>query len=131
MKTMLAILSAGLLVFSTGVAAEHDDWRRGYAPQYRWAHQYANTAVRQADQARWLGCGFRGSRWSTSYDRHYRWALRADRYSLERETALRQDGLRACRSHGRHGHDRDFAYRRGYGDGPHDGYRHRDHRRRW
>lgn len=69
----------------------HDDARR-----------YAAVAIRQAHKARALGYYPDHPRWSLNFQRHYRWALHADAYRIEREIRRRARKLRELRRHARH-----------------------------
>ncbi|MCC5865846.1 MAG: hypothetical protein JJU31_12050 [Wenzhouxiangella sp.] len=66
-------------------------------PHVRLAHWYANEATRQAQSARRMGCGFSGSRWTTSWHAHYDWALRNPSSRIHREIDNRDQGLHQCR----------------------------------
>lgn len=63
----------------------------------RLAHWYADEATRQAHSARRMGCGFSGSRWTTSWHSHYDWALRNPSSRIHREIDNRDQGLHQCR----------------------------------
>jgi len=61
------------------------------------AEDYARTAVAQTRRSYELNCGYRGSRWSTDYYDHHRWALKAGSYKAMREIEARQHELEQCR----------------------------------
>lgn len=64
---------------------------------YANARRYAANAVRQARRLRHLGFYPDHPRWSTSFQRHFEWALRADAWKLEREARKRARTLRELR----------------------------------
>jgi hypothetical protein len=78
------------------------------------ARRYAARAVDQARQARRLGFHPSHPRWSLNYERHFRWALRADRRDAEREVRRRAHQLRKWR---RYGYGPRNGYESGYGYG--------------
>lgn len=67
------------------------------------AHRYAETAVRQAREARALGFRSDHPRWRVGYYRHYHWALQARPFRIEEETRRRARKLRELRTWG-YGH---------------------------
>lgn len=83
------------------------------------ARRYAAKAVDQARQARRLGVFPSHPRWSLNYQRHFRWALRADRREATSEIRRRAHQLRKWRQYGHGsygGHDYGYGY--GYGRAP-------------
>lgn len=61
--------------------------------------RYAASAVASALEARNLGCGFTGGRWSTDMGAHQTWcaSVKGDPGALEPEEAGRADQLNVCR----------------------------------
>lgn len=57
---------------------------------------YAETAVSQQRDNLERQCGFTGGAWSLNGNGHYQWCLGASAAESERETLLRQKGLRSC-----------------------------------
>ncbi len=60
--------------------------------------QYAATAVAQQGRNRALGCGYRGPRWHSRWQLHFNWCLGVPAWQANRETRVRRQRLRACRS---------------------------------
>lgn len=58
---------------------------------------YAEEAVTTAREARDLGCGFSGPRWSQRYGEHYSWCLSATRDQVRAERTGRAADMRSCR----------------------------------
>jgi len=75
------------------------------------AGEYASRAIEQVQAARRLGFYPDHPRWSPSYERHYRWALRADPRQLQREQYRRAAKLRELR---RYQYARDHGYSHGH-----------------
>ncbi|WP_206530111.1 PAN domain-containing protein [Nordella sp. HKS 07] len=71
---------------------------------------YAEEAVTGAREARDLGCGYTGARWSQRYGEHYNWCLGATREQVRAERTARAQDLRSCRA-GNDGGDRAEACR--------------------
>ncbi len=57
---------------------------------------YARTAVAQSRKAWRYGCASSHPRWSSSYQEHYRWALRQHVSRVEREMERRERALVSC-----------------------------------
>lgn len=57
---------------------------------------YARRAVAQSRTAWRYGCARSHPRWSTSYQEHYRWALRQNVVRVEREIERRERTLASC-----------------------------------
>lgn len=72
--------------------------------RYDNARRYAANAVRQAREAHRLGFYPDHPRWSTNFQRHFEWALRADAWKLEREARKRALKLRELRRYARYGY---------------------------
>lgn len=62
--------------------------------------RYAHAAAAAAVEARNLGCGFSGGRWTTEYDRHFEWCsgLNGDQTTPATEEAARTEMLAECRN---------------------------------
>lgn len=61
-------------------------------------NEYAETAVAQNVQNLERHCGFTGPRWSSDYNAHYQWCIKALRESADSENRAREDALRSkCR----------------------------------
>jgi len=58
--------------------------------------KYARSAVQQAREARRLGCGYGGRRWSRTYERHLRWCSKVSRRKTRREYRKRERLLDRC-----------------------------------
>jgi len=117
---LLAVFAVSLL--PSVASAGHN---RGYGYQ-SWPAKYAEIAVRQSREARQLGCHYRGSRWTRSYERHYYWATRQNRYQAEHEIRARHEELERCRqrqSDYRYGGGHRGGHDRGYDDDHHNGRR--------
>lgn len=61
---------------------------------------YATAATEQNAQAKSLGCGFSGSRWSDNYAGHRTWCLKegVGIMDVSREDQLRKDELQTCKA---------------------------------
>jgi len=57
---------------------------------------YADTAVHQNRRNLNIGCGFRGARWQSNWDNHYRWCRGVARHTQRSETRARRRGLQNC-----------------------------------
>lgn len=102
------LLLAGL---SSPVLAAHPYRDRGPSGPHIWAVEYAETAMRQARDARRQSCGFSGNRWSMTYRDHYEWALKKDRRKGLVEIDRRNEALNSCRArytNGRGGNSHDY-----------------------
>lgn len=115
----LLILILGLLA-TASAQGEHYAHPQGRDRGDSRAHEYAQTAVRQARQNRVQGCGYRGNRWSDSYRLHYDWALGESWQSTQAEINKRDSYLRRCA-------DRYGYYRDHYRDDRSHGRSHRRH----
>jgi len=101
-------------------ARQCPDRHRGYRREHSRGHQhnaaaqrarrYAAKAVDQAHQARRLGVYPDHPRWSLNFERHFRWALHADRWETEREMRRRARQLREWR-HSEYGRQGGHGYR--------------------
>ncbi|MBT8062969.1 MAG: hypothetical protein HKO64_10455 [Xanthomonadales bacterium] len=101
----LLIFSLGMFAASAAYAG-HNSHTPGYRSGDSWAHEYAQTALRQVRQNYNRGCGYHGQRWTDSYQAHYRWALRVDWRTSQAEIEKRESDLRRCRSGTGHYSDR-------------------------
>ena len=87
----------------------HDNsrgWNNSYAQggndsRSGFADYYARTAVKQARQNLERGCGYHGERWTTDYNRHYRYGYKTRRYRAESEMDVRERMLNECHGGGR------------------------------
>ena len=128
----LLIIGLGLLA-TASVHAGHNAHPQGYRSGDSWAHEYAQTALRQVRQNHHRGCGYHGQRWSESYQAHFRWALRVDWRSSQAEIDKRESDLRNCAARQAYSGDH---YRDGRGHGgysrsqPHGRFNH-DELARW
>lgn len=59
---------------------------------------YARHAVKEATEAKNLGCGFTGPRWSTDHDTHFNWCKGAEGQTVSREAVSRGGPLMNCSS---------------------------------
>lgn len=73
----------------------------GHDSQAAFADYYASTAVKQARRNIRQGCGYYGERWTTDYNRHYRYGHKTRRYRAESEIQVRERMLNECRGQGR------------------------------
>ena len=79
--------------------------------------QYAAISARQAQDARALGCGYGGGRWSLSPERHFEWCRTASLTARRAQIAARRAALSRCRGAGYRPRDAiiDAPARRGAG----------------
>jgi hypothetical protein len=70
---------------------------RVYAADRDFCASYARNAVRQNDENQRRDCGFKGGRWSSNYDRHYRWCRDTSYDKADKENRDRQKDLQRCR----------------------------------
>lgn len=111
-KTILVLLFfAGL---SSQAIADHPYRDRGLSGQHSWAVEYAETALRQAREARRHGCDFTGNRWSMNYRDHYEWALRQERRKGLVEIDRRNEALNSCRARYASSHGSAYGHANGY-----------------
>ena len=128
----LLIIGLGLLA-ATAVHAGHNAHPQGHRSGDSWAHEYAQTALRQVRQNHRRDCGYYGQRWSDNYQAHYRWALRVSWRSSQAEIDKRESDLRNCAARQAYSGDH---YRDGRGHGgysrsqPHGRFNH-DELARW
>lgn len=59
-------------------------------------NEYARTAVQQAQEARRLDCGYRGSRWTRNYRAHLNWCRKVPQVESSREFRAREQLLAQC-----------------------------------
>jgi len=93
---MLLLTAAAFMALPVFAIAAHGN--SGYGS---WPHEYARTAVNQAEKSYRHGCGFGGARWTDNYNDHRRWAARHSVWDGKLEIRRRDEMLRNC--HGRYG----------------------------
>jgi len=70
----------------------------GVRTEQAFCEKYARDAAGVATEARWLGCGFTGARWSESNDDHWVWCIRGNYgANANAETAAREAQLNQCK----------------------------------
>ncbi|MEZ5582731.1 MAG: hypothetical protein R3F37_08175 [Candidatus Competibacteraceae bacterium] len=99
----LIALVLGIVTPSPVLAADRD-----------FCASYARNAVRQNDENQRRDCDFKGGRWHSNYDRHYRWCRDTSYDKADKETRDREKDLRRCRRES-HRPDPDYG-RPDYGD---------------
>ncbi|MGK7898797.1 MAG: hypothetical protein AB4372_35580 [Xenococcus sp. (in: cyanobacteria)] len=62
----------------------------------KWSNIYAHVAVAQNEANKAAGCNLSGSQWSSDYNYHYQWCLKADRNIAKAEMTERMNRLAQC-----------------------------------
>jgi hypothetical protein len=57
---------------------------------------YANTAISQNKENKQKGCGFTGPRFSSDYNAHFNWCMKAKDETRDEEQDAREDNLKKC-----------------------------------
>ncbi len=93
-QLMIILMASAFLSVPALATARHSNY--GYNS---WPDEYARTAVKQAQKSYRHGCGFHGTRWTSNYNDHRRWAARHSVREGEREIHRRNDMLNNCHGH--------------------------------
>lgn len=67
------------------------------APAKQACNLYAHMAVNHQHQNRNRRCGYKGARWSTNWQHHFGWCMKAGKAKAHSETKARQNALKACK----------------------------------
>ena len=100
------VLHPGAVVGPRPVSEDQVNERMDWRAAFDWGgkrsasaacERYARTAVEQNDENLKRSCGYRGVRWQSDYEVHYRWCLAVNDPRLaERESAIRAQALERC-----------------------------------